>query len=494
MRAKEARCESYEVIHFRHCRSSRQVISPSEWHYRKARSSYLRCIGASFFVIEPIHKYLIMKKLSYYKVLLLALLTGASLLFSSHSYAACESPTPSKRTTLNILSNSFPSINYLAEQMESCSKDNLRIRAKLTTDHLELKRLALSAPGKPTYQIVQLANSQFLEYVQRGWLAPITQYVKQYKSRYNFDDIPESMWEAATYNGEIYAIPVQQNLQHFFYRKDLFDKHNIKVPQNYGDVLKAAAKLQKNEPGMRHPITQAFGRGWNLATEFTNIYVSMGGEFFDDDLNPVFHKDRAGRNAIKLMSDMLPYMSPNALSLSTDDVMVAFQQSQAAMGNVWASRAANMDDDKVSQVVGKVQFASAPFARRRGIPAATGWWDGYAIPANVPASERDLIFQVIASSTDEESMRGAGGLAFFSRESITTQPDLVRKNRYWPALLETTKKGAVPFPGSPYFNIVHTALGTAVADALAGDLSARDALDRAAQEYTKEATAKGLIR
>ena len=435
-----------------------------------------------------------MKRIFSYRVGLLAMLVGVSILYSGYSYAACEAPTPSKRTTLNILSNSFPSINYLAEQMESCSKGNLRIRAKLTTDHLELKRLALSASGKPTYQIIQLANSQFLEYVQRGWLAPITQYVNKYKSTYNFDDIPQSMWDAVTYEGEIYAIPVQQNLQHFFYRKDLFDKHNINVPQNYRDVIRAAAKLQKNESGMRYPITQAFGRGWNLATEFTNIYVSLGGEFFDDDLNPVFHKDRAGRAAIKIMADMLPYMSPNALSLSTDDVMVAFQQGQAAMGNVWASRAANMDDDEVSQVVGKVQFAAAPAARRGRIPAATGWWDGYAIPVNVPAEERELIFQVIGSSTDEESMRGAGGLAFFARESITTQPDLVAKNRYWPALLETTKEGAVPFPGSPYFNIAHTALGTAVADALAGDISARGALNRAADEYSKEAKAKGFIQ
>ena len=428
------------------------------------------------------------------KIKSFAILLGFLMFFiSGYAAADCVVEEPSSRTNIDILSNTFPSVNHLAKQMESCSGGKLRVRAKLTKEHVELKKLAMSSKGKASYQIIQLSNNDFLEYVQRGWITPITQYVEKYKSKYNFDDIPQAAWDTVTYKGEIYVIPVQQNLQHFFYRSDLFEKHNIKPPRNYRDVVRAAAKLKKAE-GIDYPIGQTFGRGWSLATEFTNIYMSLGGEFFDGDLHPVFNTDKAGKEAIKIMKSMLPYMSPNALSFSNDDTMVAFQQGKSVLGNLWASRAGNMDDAKVSQFVGKVAYSAAPAAKGKGTPASTVFWDGYAIPANVPASQRELAFQIIAEATDSESMLSGGDLAFFSRESVNTNADLVKENRYWPALLDTVKGGAPAYPGSPYFSIAHTAIGTYVADALSDKLTAAEALNKAANEYTKEAKVKGFIK
>ena len=417
----------------------------------------------------------------------------AASFFYTTAFADCKVNPPAKRTNINILSNSYPSVNHFAAEMKSCTKSTkkLRVRARLTTEHLELKKLALSAEGDASYQIMQISNSNFREFVAKGWLSPITDLVSKYRTQYNFDDIPQSYWDGVTINGEIYVVPVQQNLQHFFYRKDLFDKHGLAAPRSYADVVAAAQVLQATE--VEYPIAQALGRGWNLATEFTNIYMSLGGRWFDDELNPVFHTDGKGEQAIEILAGLLPYASPNALSFSTDDVMVAFQQSKAALGNVWASRAANMDDPAVSTVAGKVAFSHAPFAGSSGIPSSTGFWDGYVIPANVAPQNRELAFLVIAEGTDQESMEAAGDLAFFSRESVTTNPAMVAKNRYWPAMLDTVKLGAPSYPASPHFNLAHTAIGTNVADALARQISPRAALEKAADEYISEAKAKGFI-
>ena len=47
---------------------------------------------------------------------------------------------------------------------------------------------------------------------------------------------------------------------------------------------------------------------------------------------------------------------------NTDDVMNQFQQGKAAMGVLWATRAARMDDPAASKVVGKMEFVAAPAA------------------------------------------------------------------------------------------------------------------------------------
>lgn len=420
-----------------------------------------------------------------------AVLFATSCLYTTAIFAACNvAVSGQKAVQINILSNSFPSVNYFAEEMKSCANDKLTVQARLTKDHLELKKLALKSKGKASYQIMQVSTSNFNEFVAKGQLTPLTSFVKKYSSQYNFDDIPQPLWDAVSYKGDIYAIPVQQNLQHFFYRQDLFDQNGLAAPKSYADVV-AAAKVMRGK--VKYPITYAFGKGWNLATEFTNIYMSLGGKWFDGNLNPVFHTDGKGEEALAVLAELLEYASPNALSHSSDDAMVAFQQGISAMGNLWATRAGNMDDASVSQVVGKVSFSPAPTAGSSRVPSSTVWWDGYIIPTNVAKKDHDLAFQVIAEATDQESMLNGGSLAFFSRETVTTNPQLVAQNRYWPAMLDTIKGGAPAYPSSPYFNLAHTAIGANVVDALAGQISPLQALQRAATEYTQEAKAKGFI-
>ena len=47
--------------------------------------------------------------------------------------------------------------------------------------------------------------------------------------------------------GGLYALPYVGNPQLFFYRKDLFQKHNLKEPATWDDVLGAAKSISENE-------------------------------------------------------------------------------------------------------------------------------------------------------------------------------------------------------------------------------------------------------
>ena len=67
-------------------------------------------------------------------------------------------------------------------------------------------------------------------------------------------------------------------------------------------------------------------------------------------------------------------------------------QGKIAMANLWASRAAAMDNADESQVVGKVTHSAAPTVAGGSTPASTLWWDGIVIAANISDADAENAF------------------------------------------------------------------------------------------------------
>jgi ABC-type glycerol-3-phosphate transport system substrate-binding protein len=417
----------------------------------------------------------------------LALPAGAAL-----AQATCDLPQPARPVEVNTISNAFPVLQFLAEQMRSCSRGNLKVETRLTADNLPQTRVALQAGGNVPFQVVQLSNGSFTEFVNRGYLQPIGDLVDKFSAAYDFADIPKGLWDESSFEGSRYVLPFQSNTHLLFYRKDLFDRHGIAVPTTIAQMIAAARTLKEKESSIEHPIAMVFGRGWGVATEFANIYQSLGGTWFADARGTPSFNDARGQQAVELMKEMLPFMSPNALAFTTDDVMVAFQQGRSAMGIYWASRAANMDAPDVSKVPGAFQFAVSPAAAAGGLPSAALWWDGFAMPKQI-AIDRELAFRVAAEGISAATMRKGANLAYFSRRSVITDPALIAQNRYWPAVTATIEAGTKIFPPRAYFSLAHTAVGANIIDALQGRASAKDVLDRAAQQFTREARSQGFF-
>src|SRR3954447_9657534 len=98
----------------------------------------------------------------------------ATLFAASSARAACDIPEPAQATRVTLLANSFPVLQYLAKQMEGCSKGKLTVDAKLTTDVLQQARTMLAAGGAAPYAVVQVSNGSFAEFAPKGYLQPIT--------------------------------------------------------------------------------------------------------------------------------------------------------------------------------------------------------------------------------------------------------------------------------------------------------------------------------
>ncbi len=382
---------------------------------------------------------------------------------------------------INIVGSSMPSVQHLAKAMESCNKAGLKVAIKITPEARTETERAFESQGKSAFDAAVISGGVYSNLMAKGQLQPMTDLVNKYKAKYKIED-----GMLVKSNGEVMAIAYQQNAQNLFYRKDIFDKLGLKAPTTYDEMLQVAAVIKAKEPGIDFPIAQTFSKGFDVSTEFVNIFTGFGGKMFKPgSAQPDFNSE-AGVKTIELMKSMTKFMTPNFLASNSDDVMNQFQQGKAAMGVLWASRAARMDDPAASKIVGKMEFAAAPAAMQGGKSATHLWWDGVAMPKNL-GSDRDTVFQVLMDALDEETTKAGNDSTIWIRS-------VYKPTRFGTGVTLSQKAGAPIWPTEPYLGLATGELGKLVPEALGGTMSAKLALDTAAANYVKAATEKGFIK
>lgn len=382
---------------------------------------------------------------------------------------------------VNLIGNAFPAVQHVAKRIESCARSGLKVSFKITPQAREETERAFALDGKSPFDGAVVSMGVFTNLHSKGQLQPMTDLVSKYRARYKLED---NM--LIRVNGEVMAIAFMQNAQNLFYRKDLFDKHGLKAPATYAELMQAATVLKAKEPGIEFPLAQTFAKGWDSATEFTNLFVGFGGRFFKPgSAHPAFN-DEAGVKAVELMRSLTRHMTPNYLASNSDDVMNQFQQGKAAMGVLWSSRAARMDDAAASKVVGKMEFVAAPAVAAGGRSATHLWWDGVVIPKSL-AADRDTVFQLLMEGLDEEATVAGNDSAIWIRS-------VYKPSRFGTGVSASARAGAPVRPSEAYFSLAHAEIGKVLPDALTGAVAPKVALDAAAAAYLKVAAEKGYVK
>jgi multiple sugar transport system substrate-binding protein len=408
---------------------------------------------------------------------------GANAIPGAASATACPA-LAGAQGDINLVGSSLPAIQHLARAAEGCSRSGLKVSFKITPQARTEVERAFGSGGRSPFDAAVISAGVFSNLYSRRQLAPLTDLVDKYGGRYKLE---ERM--LVRVNGEVMALAFMQNTQNLVYRQDLFDRHRVAVPTSYAQMLQAAATIRAAEPDVVFPVAQGFGKGFDAAVEFTNILASLGGQFFETGSAAPAFQGALGVEAVNIMRSVLPFMSPNALAMNTDDVMNQLQQGKAAMGVLWASRASRMDDPLASKVVGKMAFAAAPSAKAGGRTAAHLWWDGVAMPRNFSdgSARREAVFHVLMEMLSEETLRAGNDLTIWVRSAY-------RPGRFGAGVALAQKAGAVAWPAEPFFSLALGEVGKVLPDAFKGERAVADVLSAAASAYQRVAMEKGFIR
>jgi spermidine/putrescine-binding protein len=213
------------------------------------------------------------------------------------------------------------------------------------------------------------------------------------------------------------------------------------------------------------------------------MYLGNGGSFFGSGNAPAIN-NAMGVKSLETLKKLTAYMDPEYLASDSTYAQKQMQQEKIAMGVLWATRAAAMDNAEESKVVGKIKMVSAPMGDAR--PASSLWWDGIAIAKNISDAEAEAAFQVIMEGIDKEMVKANNDKAVWLIDGYKAGKSAMGAKM-------TADNGAVPYPSGTRMGAMHGALGTVVPDFLTGKKSAKETLAAIEDAYIAKAKEQGLM-
>ena len=276
--------------------------------------------------------------------------------------------------------------------------------------------------------------------------------------------------------GSAFGIPFGSETSVLAYRKDIFEKHGIPVPETYDQLLDAACKIPEVEPGMGGMASRA-ASGHQASHAFLLHLAPLGGRVFDENWNPIINEEAGveAANALKTIVDCGP---EGGTTFGPSEAAAAFKQGQAAMFLDSIAFAAGFEDPTQSTVAGNVGYALHPEGVQRA--SQTGGF-GLAIPANAPNKEAAfLLMQWLTSKTGDKLVAMEGGNP--SRFSTYADPEVQAKFPYAETFGEALKYADPDWrPIIPTWGEINADIGTTMSQVLTEGLDPQEALDGVAE-------------
>lgn len=413
---------------------------------------------------------------------------GALALSGISTARADERYAKHKGTTIVVNWPAHPHYDAAAKLVPEFTKET---GIKVEIDKMQYLRmhdkqlLEMSKP-KGDYDVISYVVFWKSEYVKKGLLQPLGPYfTKKALADPNYDvlDIVPGYLEniglvggrkgyLAGPGAQLYGIPFGAETSMLAYRKDIFEKHNLKPPTTYDEMAKLLHVLKEKEPGMG-ALTSRGQAGSHVVHAWLLHLNPLGGKVFDDVWNPVFQKE-AGVKAIKLLKEISDTGPAGIPSYGFGEMSNAFLQGQAAMYLDTIAIFGQVNDPAKSKVGGKVSYALHPKGARYS--SQTGGF-GMGIPKNAKNSEAAFLFiEWMTNKANDKRVTKLGGNA--TRMSTLNDLELVKQYPQFVVLREQLKHADADWrPIIPEWSEINEqVLGVGLSEVLIGKKSAEEAM------------------
>ena len=380
---------------------------------------------------------------------------------------------------VNIVGNEFPAIHAVVKGAKACV--GAEVKENLTADHQKINVAGMTnSPAQYTSAVI--ANSSIISLLNEDVIRPLDELVKKHGQLLNENQLIKI-------NGKIMAVAFMANAQHLVYRADILESAGINPPKTYEEML-AAAKRIKEAGLMQYPLGGSFKAGWNLAQEFTNMYIGYGGQFFKPGTAEVSINNPGGIAALEMLKSLSGYMNPDFLTHDANIATAEWKAGNTAMMNMWGSRMDPLKDPKQSsEKVSSSTTIGAPMTVGGGsIPATTLWWDGWTVAKNISDAEAEATF--IAMMNGISPNRLDAQMAPLAVWLI----DGYKPTEAAAGVFAAANMGSAPYPMLPYQSLLHSALGTEIVDFMKGKETAAAALADVEAAYAAAAREKGFLK
>ncbi|MCA0996485.1 ABC transporter substrate-binding protein [Alloyangia pacifica] len=343
---------------------------------------------------------------------------------------------------------------------------------------------------------------------ERGWLVSLDDMPESYDA----DDLLPAIRGGLTVDGSLYAAPFYGESSMVMYRKDLMDAAGLEMPEApTWDFIKEAAAAMTDKEGEVYGICLRGKAGWGENMAFlTAMSNSYGARWFDMDWKPQFDSEAWKATLTDYLELMNNYGPPGASSNGFNENLALFQSGKCGMwidATVAASFVTNAEESSVADQVG---FALAP---DNGLGKRGNWlwaWN-LGIPAGTQKEDAAKTFVEWATSKEYlelvASKEGWANVPPGTRTSLYENPEYLEAAPFAQMTLDSINAAdpqnptvdevpyvGVQFVAIPEFQGLGTAVGQQFSAALAGQVTAEQALQSAQMLTEREMMKAGYIK
>jgi multiple sugar transport system substrate-binding protein len=343
------------------------------------------------------------------------------------------------------------------------------------------------------YDIVTPLTDWSPEMIRGEYLAPLDSYIAKDPPEDWPNAFPKALLEPQMSNGKLYGLPCHDGPIMFYYRKDLFEnpkeKADFKAKYNYDlapaetwdQFLDQCKFFTRPDKGLTGTVLASKQGGQQLPYDFFIMLWSYGGQIFDKAYHPTFNSP-AGVDALQFYVDLRNKhnVTPKASTTydETENGPIYLEGNAATMWH-WSHIAVWAEMPDRSKIIGQNGIGLVPVAKK-GIPHTTmlGYW--YFAVSNA-SKHKDATYKAINWLTNKandklDAQNGTVGCRF----STYHDPEILKQFPFYPSIEKTLAAGTNTLPKVPEYAQIDDAIGVAVSKVLAGETTAKAALDDAA--------------
>ena len=306
---------------------------------------------------------------------------------------------------INILINEspwFPGFAAMVELYTETTGNEINLDVTPFAGMLDKTRNATQA-SESEYDAVAITEQNIPFMYSTGLLHPITDIDPDYvlsddlisygnAARWDFDI------NNSTPDGTVLGIPINGNIQLYYYRKDLFDEAGITPPQTF-DEMEAIAEQFFNPPRMFGNANRVNPIWW----EFGAYVGSYGADYVISEGDGRWSIGMEKPEALEAVNRFLrlgrEWSPQNYADLGQGDLLALMSSGRLAQVHMVGAAAPNYDDPEQSVVGGLMGATVVPGVTAETRSPRTGMWV-MSHPANLPMERANAGLTFVKWLTD----------------------------------------------------------------------------------------------
>jgi sorbitol/mannitol transport system substrate-binding protein len=349
------------------------------------------------------------------------------------------------------------------------------------------------------YDVITISNFEVPFYAKNGWLTSMSDFAAK-DPAFDQADILKPMTDSLKGpDGKLYGVPFYGESSMLMYRKDVFAKKGLTMPDHptWNQVAALAAKLDGAEPGMKG-ICLRGQPGWGeVMAPLTTVVNTFGGTWFTKDWQTQVNS-APFKQATNFYVDLVrKHGESGASQAGFTECLNNMSQGRVAMWYDATSAAGALENPAQSKVAGKVGYAYAPVDKTK----SSGWLYTWAWGIEKASKHPDNAWKFVSWASGKEYQKLVGQKLGWAKVPDGTRQSLYDNPQYQKAAAAFYKvilgsistanpadPGVQPRPtlgiqfvDIPEFTKLGTDVSQLVSSAIAGQTPVSSALDQGQQ-------------